>query len=323
METDLQKRYLSGKLTPEDLRELKGRMLDVSDQALCSEMEDYWQKGSIDDSDVPPQRLDLVFSRIQREIHRQKRVGGAFKWTSIAAAIIVPLCLLFTARTYTTATRQAEQILLISTGKGETSNITLPDGTSVKLNELSELSYSPGNFGKKKRSLSFNGEAYFDVSKNNDCPFSINADKLVVTVLGTRFNLSARSTDAFDRLFLEEGLVRIVSIMNGESIILNPDEEASLDKGTGKMEITRPSNHESRISWINKEIVIEGIRLGDLLDILSERYDVEFSCRKHIDKDELFTGTLPADNLLGCTRILEYAFGVRIVITDKQVILSK
>lgn len=319
----LQEKYRSGSLSSDDLRELKEMVQDVPDKTLEEEMKDHWLRGSIDDAEVPRQKLNLIFSRIQREIHRRKRVEGILKWTSLAAALLIPLCLVFTAKTYTTANRQAGQILLISTGKGETSNVTLPDGTSVKLNELSELRYSPGDFGNKKRSLSFNGEAYFNVSKKDNCPFSITADKLEVTVLGTRFNLSARSSDAFDKLFLEEGLVRLVSIINGESVVLNPNEEAFLNKGTGKMEVKKPANIESETSWINKEIVIEGMSLGTLLDKLSQIYDVEFSCGSRIDKNELFTGTLPTDNLLDCSKILEYAYGVKIVIVDKKVILSK
>lgn len=43
----------------------------------------------------------------------------------------------------------------------------------------------------KRRPLrSFQGEAYFDVAKNKDCPFIIQSQDYKIRVLGTTFNLN-------------------------------------------------------------------------------------------------------------------------------------
>ena len=323
MEKTREDKYRTGKLSVEEFRQLKEEVGKASEDVLATGMEERWLNGTIDDSLVSQERLDSIHSRLRGRIHRLKRMNMTWKWASIAAAVILPVCLVFSLATYHNARVQAEQLLVISTGKGEMSNVTLPDGTSVKLNELSELKYSPGKFGVKKRALSFNGEAFFEVEKRENCPFTLDADMLRVTVLGTKFNLSARPADSFDKLFLSEGKVSILSTMSGESITLNPNEEASLDKRTGKMVVTTPKNHESETCWVQKEIMFKGISFGELLEILSDKYQVDISCGNGIDKDELFTGTLPTDNLINCSTILEYAFGVKIRIVGNKMEITK
>ncbi len=323
MGTGLEEKYRSGQLSLKELHQLREKVDKATEEALASEMKEHWLNGSFEDSPDSQERLSSILSRLQTRIRCQRRLAAAGKWISIAAAVILPLCLLFTFSNYRTVRHQSEQLLVISTGKGEMSNITLPDGTLVKLNELSELKYSPGRFGNRKRELTFNGEAYFQVEKEEECPFVIDADMMAVTVLGTKFNLSARLSDPSDKVFLSEGRVQIVSKVNGENVVINPNEEVSLDKQTGKILVTRQDDSESTTSWVQKEIVLKGISLKEVLDILSDKYNVEFSCGNGIDTGEFFTGTLPTDNLIDCTRILEYAFGVKIRISGEKVVISK
>ena len=51
-------------------------------------------------------------------------------------------------------------------------NIVLPDGSKVKLNVGSSISF-PEQFDKSKRNVILNGEAFFDVIKKEEAPFVI------------------------------------------------------------------------------------------------------------------------------------------------------
>ncbi|MBR1927566.1 MAG: FecR domain-containing protein [Bacteroidales bacterium] len=286
-------------------------------------MERRWMDGDIDESKVPQERIDLMYKDIHRELTRHLRLGRWARWSGVAAAIVIPLCLLFSISNYTELHRQSEQELLISTAKGEQSTITLPDGTSVKLNETSSLNYSPGRFGDKKRGISFEGEGFFEVRKKDDCPFIIEADKMTVTVLGTTFNLISRQSESFNTLYLVEGSVELLSLLTGETVILSPNEEATLDKKTGKVSVAKAKDFERETSWIRKELVLRRMSLNEVLAILSRNYNIEFVCSKDVDTSELFTGTMPSDNLLSCAEILEYAFGVKIKLSDNTATISK
>ena len=297
--------------------------MDKRIDIISAEMEKRWLEGDIDESKVPQERVDDLYKKIRKELTRHKRIGNWMKWAGIAAAIILPLCIALTVSNYSEVRKQSEQELLISTAKGEQSSITLPDGTSVKLNEMSSLRYSPGRFGTKKREITFVGEAYFKVAGKEDCPFIIDADKMTVTVLGTTFNLSARVEDSFNKLYLVEGSVQLFSSLTGETVTLKPLEEATLDKKTGKVSVVRNESYEKETSWTRKELVVKGISLKEVLNLLNSAYGVEFSTTKNVDTKELFTGTLPTDDILACTEILEYAYGVKIKISGSKALISK
>ena len=285
----------------------------VSEDIISAEMEKRWFEEDIDESKVPLERVDNLYKKIQRELTRHKRTTNWMRWAGIAATIILPLCVYFTISNYSEIREQSDQELLISTANGEQSSITLPDGTSVKLNEMSKLKYSPGKFGGKKREISFEGEAYFQVASKDDCPFIIDADKMTVTVLGTIFNLRARMGDPINKLYLIEGSVQLLSTLEG----------ATLDKNTGKMSVVRNESYEKETSWTRKELVVKGISLKEVLNLLNSAYGVEFSTTKNVDTKELFTGTLPTDDILACTEILEYAYGVKIKISGSKALISK
>jgi hypothetical protein len=77
-----------------------------------------------------------------------------------------------------------------STPRGQKSLITLPDGSRVFLNSESSISY-PEFFSKDKREISLTGEAFFDVTRDENRPCIIHSGNVVTKVLGTSFNIQA------------------------------------------------------------------------------------------------------------------------------------
>lgn len=51
--------------------------------------------------------------------------------------------------------------------------MTLSDGTKVWLNASSTLEYPASFEGKKERRVRLTGEAFFEVSRNEKCPFYV------------------------------------------------------------------------------------------------------------------------------------------------------
>ncbi len=79
----------------------------------------------------------------------------------------------------------------IYTNKGAKSTITLPDGSTVKLNSDTKLVF-PDKFVGPTREVFMTGEAFFDVRPNPDTPMVVTTDKNVfIKVTGTKFNLRA------------------------------------------------------------------------------------------------------------------------------------
>ena len=85
--------------------------------------------------------------------------------------------------------------------------VTLPDGSEVWLRNGARVNYG-NDFGRKTRSVSLSGEAFFDVAKDPSRPFRVSVSGLGVEVLGTSFDIR----DCPDRVevSLVEGTVRLV-----------------------------------------------------------------------------------------------------------------
>src|SRR5690606_32308419 len=82
----------------------------------------------------------------------------------------------------------ASTLLSLSTPKGGTYQITLPDGTNVWLNSASTLRYPP-RFDDSERIVELEGEAYFEVvpADGKPRPFRVKTKEQTVEVLGTHF----------------------------------------------------------------------------------------------------------------------------------------
>lgn len=74
--------------------------------------------------------------------------------------------------------------------RGGENTVLLADGTTVHLNAGSKLLY-PVRFVGKRRIVTLEGEAYFDVRKDEEHPFVVRTRFGEVTVLGTAFNINA------------------------------------------------------------------------------------------------------------------------------------
>lgn len=85
--------------------------------------------------------------------------------------------------------------------------LTLSDGTKVWLNAASSITF-PTAFPAGRREVSVTGEAYFEVARESNRPFTVRAGRETVRVLGTAFNVNAYADEASVNTTLEEGRVQ-------------------------------------------------------------------------------------------------------------------
>lgn len=99
----------------------------------------------------------------------------------------------------------------LSTPVGGQYKVVLADGSKVWLNASSTLKY-PSAFSGKERRVEVNGEAYFEIAKNEQQPFRVVLpDSSVVTVTGTQFNIMCYSSATQKEVTLVEGHVALAS----------------------------------------------------------------------------------------------------------------
>lgn len=119
-----------------------------------------------------------------------------------------------------------------SNPQGIKSKILLPDSSWVYLNAGSEIKY-PENFVENRQVL-LKGEAFFEVFKDKDHPFTVEAAHIKTQVLGTSFNVNSFFPESVE-IGLATGALKIINSSSGEELLLSPGEASSISSDKGEM----------------------------------------------------------------------------------------
>ena len=217
-------------------------------------------------------------------------------------------------------TKKNNEISTVITPKGGEYKIYLPDGTLVWMNADTKLEFNTA-FTQHARYVRVKGEAYFEVKHWLDKPFIVETPSEKISVLGTKFNVSAYDTD-ISATSLTEGSVQIASAnTEGKHILLKPGQQAL---NTNGKTIVRNFDASEVLAWKNGEFMFDQVRLEDVAAALSRWYNVEFKFETAELKEIPVWGTLSKyekleDNLndLQRTQIARFEIKGRRVMVSK------
>ena len=165
--------------------------------------------------------------------------------------------------------------------------IKLDDGTKVWVNAETKLKY-PVTFVGDRREVVLEGEAFFDVAKNEK-PFIVKTSFGDVRVLGTAFGISAYASESESYTTLVRGKVSVeregikpVVILPGEQVVTFKD---------GKM-IKQEVDVEEFVGWKDGIYVFKEKSLGEIMKTLERWYNISVDFQDKSLVDLPFTGNL-------------------------------
>lgn len=206
----------------------------------------------------------------------------------------------------------------LSTARGETYQVTLPDGSRVYLNAASSLTYSASLLQNGKRVVKLIGEGYFEVAKDKRHPFIVKTNKQEIEVLGTHFNISSYSDDEVEKTTLLEGSVKLSAL--GTSKLLKPGQQAKLSGGNIAIVET---DADLAVAWKNNEFVVESEHIEAIMKMIERWYNVEVIYIGEKTK-ERFSGKVSRfDNLSKVLEIVESTGEAHFDIKGRTVYVSK
>ena len=170
--------------------------------------------------------------------------------------------------------------------RGGENTVILADGTTVHLNAGSKLTY-PVRFAGKRRVVALEGEAYFDVVKDETRPFIVQTHLGEVTVLGTAFNINAY-TDASVYTTLVHGKVQFSSSSIG-TIILSPGEQAVVSANGSEK---RMVDLDEYVGWVDGRYVFNNRPLGEIMQTFERWYDIQVYYETPHLRDITYSGSL-------------------------------
>lgn len=181
--------------------------------------------------------------------------------------------------------------------------VNLSDGTKVWLNSKSSLRY-PVEFSGDKRTVTLEGEAYFEVAKNAHSPFTVKTKSGNVTVLGTHFNVSSYIEDQQFAATLAEGKVRVSENNNAldkKEVVLKPGQQARINHKQSGIEIAEV-DPLIYTAWKDGKFYFENENLKSILTKMSRWYNFNVKFESKSLEQIKFTGIVlkeePIDHLL-------------------------
>ena len=206
-----------------------------------------------------------------------------WKQRHVPSAAVLILISAFTTR-HLIHTEDPVQMFSVQAPQGTNSRISLPDGSQVWLNAGSTLNYR-SDFNRSSRDIGLSGEAYFEVARNADLPFRVQARGCTFTVLGTRFNISAYDEDPDVLAALMEGSLQFESSRSTETMV--PGDLITYDCRTMEASRRQVDTDQFR-SWIDGIIRYDAISLPALLRRLAREYDVKIELCTDAFDDKTF-----------------------------------
>jgi len=355
--------YLTGELTPEEKKELLNWIRsDPGNKRLFDEYCEIWittQAGV----KHPEFNFHEGFWKFKQKIKgtdQQEKIrnqSGLFrqflKYAAIVFIAVSASGLFFFNKGKNQIKNRGQSINELIVPMGSSASFRLSDGTFVTLNAGSSLKYD-NCYGIYDRVVNLEGEAFFDVAKETDMPFTVKTSHLSVLALGTTFNVKAYSDDKTIETTLVEGSVRIEGISaegTRQVTVLKPnqkmtffkedstifDETASPERKPGinvqqvqvqklnmiPRAVTENVNVEPVISWKENKWIFEKQSLEKIAVELERKFDVRIMFETERLKTFRFTGTILAEPIEQVLEFMSLSAPINFNLKGKIVTLSE
>lgn len=349
----LLEKFQAGICTLEELQRMEemlstNSVSDTIKNSMYVEIPAFNAEETVGDTDY-----DRLFKSIQKNISEQKQTSRTINLQLNLvriAAILVVAFLLGGAMSYVffrNDSKTASSFCEITAPLGSTSEIVLPDNSRIWLNAGSKIKYST-SFNQNNRLLYLEGEGYFNVAKNKNLPFIVNAYGFEVKAIGTEFNIKAYKEDATIETTMVEGKIALQhskeNILSGVSLL--PNQKATFYKSEEtltvevvkkiekqKEEVNYMPDHrlvitpmidpKPMVSWKENQLIIERKQLGELAEILRRKYDFNFEFKSEDIKRFRFSGTLEDETLQQVMNVIKISSPIDYVIEGKTVIIER
>ncbi|GLU45594.1 FecR family protein [Allomuricauda sp. NBRC 101325] len=207
-------------------------------------------------------------------IQHVKKSNPVLRWTKVAASIALLIGIGYATFLSTKQEIPSEPIVEITktTEWGQKLNITLSDGSQIRLNAGSSLKY-PSKFDGDERIVELTGEAFFDVTKKPEKPFIIKSGEVETTVLGTSFNVNTYPENDEIAVTVATGMVKVASQEN--EVYLLPNEQGVFNKSSKNM-TKQQVDISYALHWKDGILHFEDTDLNQVLERLEKWYGVSF-----------------------------------------------
>lgn len=198
---------------------------------------------------------------------------------------------------------------------GKTQLVTLPDGSTVRLNGNSTLTVANNWTDGTDREVRLDGEGFFHVSKQRSATgqpikFRVRTTDLAIEVLGTQFNVNHRHRKT--EVVLTEGRVQVSTPDQPASpTVMKPGEMVSY---SGESKAIQKTQVDEKLytSWQDNLLVFQNKPVGEIITLLTDNYGLQVDCLNQDVLNRRFSGSVPTDSVAQIFTKLEKLYGITV-----------
>ncbi len=204
---------------------------------------------------------------------------------------------------------------------GGVMRVSMPDSSLIWLNAQSSVRYA-SDYNRAARTVYLDGEAYFEVTQDVTRPFTVRADSLQVTVLGTSFVVSNHGEEPYHQVSVVSGRVRSsVSGQTGTTKELVAGDCYRYDRKTGMVTVNNVTSDDAT-AWLTGTLIFKDEELGAVSRVLARRYGVTFRFSGDELKTQRVTLKIPNESIHTVLAVLQSVTGTEYRLVGNEVIIK-
>lgn len=317
---DLLTRFRRNACTEEELRQIYRWLQDPRYEEEVSALLKHDWDHVTNLSETQPDYENL-YTQILQEISRKRvrKRNPQFLYYA-AASVLVILGVLAWIFTKSPDAEQAEITYIQKEAReGQKLTIRLPDGSQVMLNAVSSIRYAE-DMCTAGRTVYLTGEAYFDVAKDTLHPFRVVSGDVVVTALGTAFDV--RQGRELVKVALVHGVVDVHDSKKQDRIVLYPGEGVNCTVENGLQE-KYTFDPKAAVGWSQGLLYFHNEALYDIFQQLENWYGVKFYIEGSASRgNRKYSGEFKNQSLEQVLEGISFTMGLTYRIKEKSVFIG-
>ncbi len=214
---------------------------------------------------------------------------------------------------------------VVYTPKGTKAFVDLPDGSRVKLNSDTRITF-PDRFTGPTREVAIEGEGYFEVVSDSLVPMVVSTGKgYSVEVKGTKFNVRSYPEDEVSQTTLYEGKVNIVDMSDYMSdrkllAVLEPGNSyVKKDNLHERPLLVKKSDMDKERAWTEDRMVFSKTPMKEVISTIERWHGVDIVVKDKAVYDILLTAEYGQESVVQIMEAIRFSSGVDFRIDDRTV----
>jgi len=201
-------------------------------------------------------------------------------------------------------------------------SIAIADGSTINLNRNSSLGISLTD--QERRVELMQGEALFDVARDQSRPFIVATAETEIRVVGTKFNVLRHNQRV--TVTVVEGVVAVEVKSDDldeniqKAYTLTAGQQLHYDHQNSNI-VSRAINVDNVLAWQEGQLVYENARLSEVIADLG-RYSEKTITASSSSRNILFSGILLVDDIEASLLVLQSSLPIEVTSTGNSISIN-